>query len=97
MSKYAVCEIAGKQYKVEPDKPFDVNLSAQDSLEVPVLMLVDEKKVTLGKPYLKEKFFLKVLEQKKGPKIRVAKFHAKANYRRVRGYRANLTTVVWNA
>lgn len=96
MSKYAVCEIAGKQYKVEPGKPFDVNLTVEKSLEVPVLMSVDDNKVTVGKPYLKEKFALKVLAQKKGPKIRVAKFHAKANYRRVRGHRAELSTLVWD-
>ncbi len=81
---------------VEPGKPFDVNLTAEKAIEVPVLLLVDEKKISLGKPYLKEKFSLKVLEQKRGPKIRVAKFHAKANYRRVTGHRANLTRVVWD-
>ena len=35
----------------------------------------------------------KVLEQKKGEKIRVAKFKSKVRYRRVTGFRAQLTRV----
>ncbi len=95
MLKYAICEIAGKLYKIEPNKPFQILLSSQVSnLEAAVLLAVDDKKVQIGKPYLKEKLKLKVLETFKGKKIRVAKFHAKANYRRVKGFRPKFVKVV---
>jgi len=94
--KYTIIEIAGKQIKAEPGKPFEITLQ-EDKPEASVLMTVDDGKVTIGKPYLKEKIILKVLEQKKGEKIRVAKFHAKANYRRVRGFRPQISKVVMEA
>jgi len=37
---------------------------------------------------------LECLGEKRGEKIRVAKFHAKANYRKVTGSRAKYTQVV---
>ena len=94
--KYTIIEIAGKQYKALPGKAFEITLQ-EDKPEAEVLMIVDEGKVSIGKPYLKEKVLLKVLEQKKGKKIRVAKFHAKANYRRVRGFRPQISKVVLEA
>lgn len=94
--KYTVIEIAGKQFRAEPNKPFEITLQ-EDALVAQVLMTVDEDKVNIGKPYLKTGVKLKVLEQKKGKKIRVAKFHAKANYRRVRGFRPQISKVVLEA
>jgi len=94
--KYTVVEIAGKQYRAEPGKAFEITLQ-EDKPEAAVLMTVDDGKINIGKPYLKEKVTLKVLEQKKGEKIRVAKFHAKANYRRVRGFRPQISRVVLEA
>lgn len=61
---------------------------------VKVLLLSENGKIKIGKPYLKETLNLKILEQFKGPKVRVAKYHAKANYRRVKGYRSKLTKVI---
>lgn len=92
--KFLVCEIGGKQVKVYPNKPFEVELET-DQKEIPskVLLLVNGD-VKIGQPYLKEEINLKVLENKLGDKVRVAKFHAKANYRRVRGYRKKLTKLV---
>jgi len=94
--KYTIIEIAGKQYRVEPNKPFEITLQG-DALEAKVLMEVDDNKIQIGKPYLKNSVKLKTLEQKKGEKIRVAKFHAKANYRRVRGFRPQISKVVLEA
>lgn len=91
--KYTILEIAGKQFRAEPDKPFEVTMQGE-TLEAKVLMEVDEGKASIGKRYLKETVKLKILEQKKGKKIRVAKFHAKANYRRVRGFRPQISRVV---
>lgn len=95
MISYAICEISGKQYKVVPDQAFEVDLLGDvKAVEVNVLLLVDDGKLLLGNPYLKEKLKLIAMETVKKPKIRVAKFHAKANYRRVTGIRPRKTKVV---
>ncbi len=97
MLNYAVCEISGKQYKIIPGKSLEVSLQKEgDFLEVPVLLLSEEGKLKIGSPYLKEKLSLKRVEDIKGPKIRVSKFHAKANYRKTIGYRSKITKVVWS-
>lgn len=97
MLKYAICEISGKQYRLIPGQPLEVELNGELSktFDVPVLVLADEGKIKIGKPYLKNKLTLKCLEVLKGKKIRVAKYHAKANWRKVRGFRPRFTKVVW--
>ncbi len=95
---YAVFEISGKQYKVLPNKPFEVDLLNSDKVEAKVLMLSKSGKLSIGTPTLKEEIKLKIVEplvQKN--KIRVAKFHAKANYRRVTGARKKMTRIVWES
>ncbi len=96
MLDYAICSISGKQYKVIPNQPFEVDLLAtQDrDIEANVLMLSENGKISIGTPYLKEKLKLKYLEVIKKDKIRVAKFHAKANFRKVTGNRTKKTKVV---
>lgn len=97
MISYAVCEISGKQYKVVPDKILEVSSKKEETgdIEVNVLLLSEDDKFKIGAPYLKEKLTLKRVENTKGEKIRVSKFHAKANYRRTTGFRPNVTKVVW--
>lgn len=69
----------------EPKKSVDFN---------EVFLVVSDDAVFIGKPLLSNvKVTAEVLEQIKGPKIRVAKFKAKARYRRVRGHRQKLTRV----
>ena len=96
MLDYAICSISGKQYKVIPNQPIEVDLlsSLDQDIEVPVLMLSENGKITVGTPYLKDKLGLKFLEVIKKDKIRVAKFHAKANFRKVTGNRTKKTKVV---
>lgn len=95
MLRYAVVEIAGRQYKVAPDQEIIVdNLGDVKTLECDkVLMLTDEKSVNIGTPYLKDKLVFDVLATVRQPKIRVAKYHAKANTRRVRGSRRVVTHI----
>lgn len=95
MIKYAVLEISGKQYKAIPKVPFEVDLQ-NGELEAKVLMVSDDK-VKIGKPVLDEKLKLKILENVSKKKIRVAKYHAKANYRKVTGSRRKVTRVVIEA
>ena len=97
MLDYAICEISGKQYKVIPNEPLEVDLlDTKKDVEVAVLLLSDEGKTKIGTPYLKEKMLLKYLGEIKSDKIRVAKFHAKANYRKVTGHKSKLTKVVFS-
>lgn len=98
MLNYAICEILGKQYKVIPGKSFKVDYLGEDpkEIEAKVLLISEDGNVKIGKPYLDETLKLSWVENIKADKIRVAKFHAKANYRRVRGHRAKLTKVVFD-
>lgn len=96
MLSYVVCEVSGKQYRVEPNKPFEVDYLGEDvkQLEAKVLLLSEDGKVAVGAPFLKDSVKLDFLETVKSEKVRVAKFHAKANYRRATGHRAKMSKVV---
>jgi len=96
--KYAVITSGGKQYKVTQGQVLELDkLTAEPGAEYKfdnVLLLVDGEKVEIGAPYLKNvAVTAKILEQTKGDKVRVAKFKAKARYRRVQGFRSLLTKV----
>lgn len=97
MSNYAVLEISGKQYKVTPNKAIEVDLLNEENkkVEAQVLIMSENGKITVGTPYLKDKLSLDYIETIKGEKIRVAKFHAKANFRKVNGHRTKKTRLVW--
>ena len=97
--KYAVVVSGGKQYKVQEGDTLTVDLlsvepnSAYDFAEV--LLFVDGDTKAVGQPNLADvRVSGKVLEHTKGDKVRVAKFKAKAKYRRVRGFRASLSKVL---
>lgn len=96
MINYAVCEINGKQYKVVPGKGLSVDWLGEDvkNIEAKVLLISESNSLKIGKPYLDKTLKLDSLGSVKGEKIRVARFHAKSNYRRVRGSRQNLTQVM---
>lgn len=96
MLNYAICEISGKQYKVIPGETLEVSLQkgSDKDIEVNVLLLLEDSKLKIGNPYLKEKLTLKRVEDGKLKKIRVSKFRAKANYRKTIGYRSKITKLV---
>lgn len=98
MLSYVVCEIAGKQYKVIPNQPLIVDYLGETlkKLEVNALLLSEGGKIKVGNPYLKEKLSLDVVENIRGEKIRVSKFHAKANYRKITGHKSKLTKVIYS-
>ncbi|HEV2340137.1 MAG TPA: 50S ribosomal protein L21 [Patescibacteria group bacterium] len=91
--KYAVIVSGNKQYKVtEGDVVIVERLSSvkTDSTYTfdKVLLLVEDKKTLIGTPMLTNvQVSAKVIAEKKGQKIRVAKFKAKSRYRRVMGFR----------
>jgi len=94
--EYAVIRVGGKQHKVskgdilEVDKQ-DVKPNEQIIFD-DVLLFASNGMTKIGNPRVSDvKVKAKVLEQKKGKKIRVAKFKAKVRYRRVMGFRPQLT------
>lgn len=96
--KYAVLKTGGKQYRVSEGQLLEVEKLDKKPKEkidfTEVLLLVDDGDRQIGKPQVNgAKVEAEVLEQIKGPKIRVAKFKAKVRYRRVRGHRQSLTRV----
>ena len=96
--KYAVFKTGGKQYKVSEGDIIEIDklpLEKNSQVEFDqILLCVSDGKIVIGEPFLKDiRVVGKVLDQVKGEKIRVAKFKAKARYRRVTGFRARLTSV----
>lgn len=95
MLKFAVCEISGKQYLISPKKLVLVDyLGESKEVEHKVLLLVEDGKIKLGNPYLKEKVNLQLQESFTKSKIRVFKFHAKSNYRRTAGQKIKASKVI---
>jgi large subunit ribosomal protein L21 len=95
--KYAVIKTGGKQYKVIEGDIIEVDkLELKDENVVfdSVLLIVEDENLTVGKPFIEgAKVKAKLLEQKQGKKVRVAKFKSKVRYRRVSGFRAKLSKV----
>lgn len=93
--QYAVCEISGRQYTVKPGQTLEVDyLGDIKSLSVDkVLLILDGEKLEVGTPYLKTPLEFEVLGSKKLEKVRVAKFAAKANYRKVKGQRREVSMI----
>ncbi len=91
---FAIVEILGHQYKVMPGNPFEVDfLGDLKALECEkVLAMSDGKDLKVGTPYLKEKLIFEVIGTKQN-KIRVAKYHAKANTRKVTGSKRKTSVI----
>jgi large subunit ribosomal protein L21 len=98
MNNFAVIKTGGKQYIAKKGEALVVDkLVAEENKNVEfdkVLLVVNEKGMQIGKPYLKEvKVVAKVVNQAKGEKLRIARFRAKSRYRKVTGFRRMLTEV----
>jgi len=96
MTKYAVIRIKGNQLKVEEGDEILVDKLVSDKPKAEVLLLVDDQKVSIGKPTVKGvKVNLKVVDrQMKGKKIKVLKYRAKSRYRRRYGFRPVYTRLL---
>jgi large subunit ribosomal protein L21 len=95
---YAVIKASGKQYKVTPGLILDIDKieGEKDKLLTfsEVLLTGGDDKVSIGTPLVNgATVTAKIIDQIRGEKVRVAKFKAKARYRRVTGFRANLTKI----
>jgi large subunit ribosomal protein L21 len=96
--EYAIIETGGKQYKASIGKTLEIE-KLQVSTGVihtfeNVLLYSTGEICKIGQPVLKNVVVTgKVIDQIKAPKIRVAKFKAKARFRKVQGHRQRLTKI----
>lgn len=93
---FVIVRIGNKQYKVKPQDVIVVDKLAGevgDTVEfTDVLLVQDDKKVTVGKPTVKgAKVTAKIIKQERGEKIEIHRFKSKVRYRKARGFRADLT------
>lgn len=93
----AVIELGGNQFIV---KKWDIiEVKKQDvevgkKLSTPALLIASEdgKEVKIGTPIIEDsKVECKVLDQKKGPKVRVFKMKSKKRYMRNKGFKPSIT------
>jgi len=97
---YAVIETGGKQYRVEPGDVIDVELTPVSGKKVQkvkfdrVLLVGDDKDVKVGTPVVAGAEVTGVLvNEVRGPKVRVFKMKRRKGYRRTRGHRQDLLRV----
>ena len=91
----AVIEIKGRQYKVKKGDVILVDLLGETKKTYKadhVLLASDGKKVSVGKPYLKDVVVQgTVLGDERAPKVGVGKFKKRKRYRRKNGHRQAFT------
>lgn len=94
--KYAVVRIKGNQYKVAEGEEILVSKMSGKETEPEVLLMVNEDKVEVGNPIVKNAAVkIKVIEEEvKGEKLYVQKYKAKSRYRRKSGIRPKYTRIV---
>lgn len=98
MNNFAVVKASGKQYKVIPGLILDIDKIEGDSGSSitfsEVLLFGDKNATTIGTPNIKgAEVTATIIEQIKGDKLRIGKFKAKSKYRRVTGFRSQLTKI----
>jgi large subunit ribosomal protein L21 len=97
--KYAIVEISGRQFWIETGKYYDFNripteLGKQIILNR-VLLLNNDGKVLVGKPYLDSVTIQgKILEHLRSKKTIVYKMRPKKKTRKKQGHRQDLTRVL---
>ena len=93
---YAVVKTGGKQYRVEKEDVVLVEkLNANDGDQLilgDVLMIGDDKKVTLGTPLVNDAAVMaQVIRQTRGPKITMIYKRRRKNSRKKQGHKQDLT------
>ena len=95
---FAVIETGGKQYKVSPGQKIKIEkLDASEGGQVvfnKVLLKSDGAEVEIGTPHLSGAAVeAKVLEQGRGDKVIVFKYHSKTRYKKKKGHRQPYTKI----
>ena len=96
---YAIVEIQGQQFKVEPNRKVYVHrLPNAEGEEVEfdkVYLIEDGEQVKVGKPVVENaKVKAKVLRHLKGDKILVFKKKRRKGYKKLRGHRQHYTQIL---
>jgi large subunit ribosomal protein L21 len=94
---YAIVRAGGRQEKVSVGDVLEIDrvqAAPGDSVELPVLLLVDGTNVTSDKSALaKASVTVEVVAATKGPKINILKYKNKTGYRKRQGHRQHHTQV----
>jgi large subunit ribosomal protein L21 len=96
---YAVIELGGRQWKVEPGTRLDVNRLAAEvggthTVER-VLLAHDGQQVRIGRPYVEgAKVVCEVVAHRLGPKVISYHFRRRENWRKTVGHRQPLSRLV---
>lgn len=93
MEKYAVIKLGSKQFLVHEGDVFELERQKQP-LDIKVLFYSDGEKSDIGEPEVKGiSVKASVIDEKKGDKVRVARFKSKSRYDKVRGHRQPLSVI----
>ena len=90
---FAVMSHKGNQYKVEPNKEYQIDLISSDIKEKKinfseVLLINDDKKVHVGNPTIAgASVEAEIVKNISDEKVEVFKFHSKKRYKRTYGHR----------
>lgn len=92
MSKFAIFQTGGKQYRVQAGDIVKVEkLNAEGKVEFDQVLMVGDK---VGNPFVEgAKVVAEVLEQKRTDKVLVFKKKRRQNYRRTHGHRQYITVL----
>ncbi len=95
---YAIVEVSGFQYRVEPDSVISVprmEKKVGEEVVLPqVLLISDGKDVKVGRPFVDgAKVKGVIVSHKRDKKIVVFKFKRRKGYRRKTGHRQDLTEI----
>jgi len=93
---YAIASINGIQTRVAPETVVEVpHLEGEVGHTLKfdkILMVCDGDKIAVGQPFVKgASFTAEVVEQLRGPKLRIFKFKRRNDFRKRRGHRDTLT------
>ena len=96
MNTHAVIQIQGKQYITQKGDDIIIENIGKEKgteIDVPVIMLFDEHSSKIEIPKKETQGKAKVIENLQGDKIRVTKYKSKVRYRKVMGFRPQLTKI----
>ena len=98
MKNYVIFQMNGSQYLVSKGEELDVDKIKGKEREIikikDVLLAKANGEIKVGQPTLsKTQIESKIIKHFKGEKIRVATYRAKSRYRRVKGFRPQLTRI----
>jgi len=95
---YAIANINGIQTRVAPEAILEVpRLEGEPGSKLTfdqLLMVCDGDKIAVGQPYVKGAVCTaELVEQLRGPKLRIFKYKRRNDYRKRRGHRDSMTRI----